>query len=279
MNAHTAYARGQSAPEAPALTMPEVQTSPLPVLRLPRFQLQAVIHAPSTEPLLDLSTPQPLTVPELPAAPTLATVVAAPAPPQVPTAALRDTASWSARQQVPAAPAAPAAPAEAIRPLNPVAAGLLLVSTTAMLYAAQMSGSVALLACAGLFLSDLSLGLRGLSARVCMAAALALTLWALIGVPGQFSDMAFVAGLFVVVAAVPVLAMSAVAGRLLRRDDASTADLAVRARGKYQLLAVVLAMLAGVQAFRSFSAVPDALVTLSIVAMVAHAMVARHRRP
>lgn len=153
---------------------------------------------------------------------------------------------------------------------------LMTLSIILLVYAAHMSGSKALYACAALFISDLAIGesvrraaqVRAQRAEVALAigagALVGLALW---GVAHQFSMMAFVAGLFVVLAVVIVALLQVASGLVLRRKAASLADQAVRAGSVMRWIALALTLLAGVQAFRSFSAVPDALVALPIVAL------------
>ncbi|MBC7644224.1 MAG: hypothetical protein H7123_03790 [Thermoleophilia bacterium] len=171
--------------------------------------------------------------------------------------------------------------------LHVVAMAMLIFCATLMMYAGNMSGSTALFACAALFMSDIALGVHvrtremaagatsrthvDLAALLLPAVLVALTAW---GLPHQFSDMAFVSGLLVAVVSIPVVLISFIAGRLLRRASASAADHAVHKRGMIRLAALAASLVAGVLAFQSFSAIPDALVTIPIVLLAATNVVA-----
>lgn len=176
-------------------------------------------------------------------------------------------------------------PASIVRPAARSTLALVLVVATAALlvWASRMAFSPALLALASLLVAQLAAAEAAASRRPLLPAAGAgiLALLAAKGAIAGFGEMAFVAGLFVLVAAVPTLLLFGVVQVVLRRqgEAAAPADLALRSGWKLRAGALAATIVAGVQAHRSFSAVPDAIVALGIVALVVVTLAAALRAP
>lgn len=154
---------------------------------------------------------------------------------------------------------------------------LFAVVAVALLWASRMAFSAGLLAFASLLIAELSLATsfarragasRPASSTLAAIAAVAVALNAARHAFAQFGETAFVAGLFVLVAGVPSLLAVAVATLLLRRSSASSrANDALRSWTAVRLAALAALLVAGFQAHRTFSAKPDAIVALGIVAL------------
>lgn len=154
-----------------------------------------------------------------------------------------------------------------------------LVAVCALLLAvgSHFAMSSALLACAALFLSDLAVAsmaarlphARAVSGALTIGAAL-IGVTALIGGVQQFSDMAFVAGLLVLLVTLPVLLLHVTAQLLARRrSNESIAVGTLQIVGIGRTLSMFALLISGYIAFDSFTAVPDALVSFAITALVA----------
>lgn len=155
------------------------------------------------------------------------------------------------------------------------AIGVLLVTAGLLVWASQMAFSPALLALAGLLIAQLAVACAaapraGKRPLVLGGVAVVLALLAAKGGIHGFSDTAFVAGLFVLVAVLAALVLFGALQLLLRRggEAASPLDLALRSGWRLRVAALVGVLGGGVQAHRTFSAVPDAIVTLLIVGVV-----------
>lgn len=163
--------------------------------------------------------------------------------------------------------------------LSKIALGLFLVTAAFLYWASGMAFSAALLGTAGLLVSELAIALsltaprgagRPMPATIAAVAAVLLALLTLKGALHAFSDMAMVASLFVLAAALPtLLLLGAAAFVLRRRSPRSLADDSLRA-GTGLRFGVVVALLAtGFIAKDSFSAKPDAFLAFALVALVA----------
>lgn len=156
---------------------------------------------------------------------------------------------------------------------------LLLVAAALLAWASRMAFSPALLALSGLFVAEVAVALsltRAAAAshptRSTVAAVASLLLVALAakGALHGFGDMAFVAGLFVIAAIIPtLLLLGAVALVLRRRTPRSLADESLRAASLVRLGAIVAVLAGGIQAHRTYSAVPDAVAALGIALLTA----------
>jgi hypothetical protein len=158
--------------------------------------------------------------------------------------------------------------------------GLMAVTAALLAWASVMAFSSALLAFSGLLIAELALALslarargarRPTSAAVLAVVALGVGLLAAKGAIAQFGDMAMVAGLFVLISVVPSLLLLGAAAFVLRRrgDRRTLADEAIRSGTIVRFGALAGILLAGYQAHKTFTAVPDAIVALVIVALVA----------
>lgn len=151
------------------------------------------------------------------------------------------------------------------------------VSALALMWASRMAFSAGLLAFASLLMAELSLATslrrrpgasRPASSTILAVGALVIALNAARHAFAQFGEAAFVAGLFVLVAVVPTLLLLGIAALLLRRAS-SRAGEALQAWTMVRFGALAALLAAGVQAHRTFSAKPDAIVALAIVALAA----------
>ena len=156
--------------------------------------------------------------------------------------------------------------------------GLLLVTAVFLFWASGMAFSAALLALAGLLVSEVAIALsldrapdagRPMGATAAAATAVVLGLLALRGALGGFSDMAMVAGLFVIAAGVPALLLLGAAWFALRRAPRSLANDSLRAGAAVRFGALAAIIAAGIVVRDSFSAVPDSVLAFPIVVLVA----------
>lgn len=157
-----------------------------------------------------------------------------------------------------------------------------------LVWASKMAFSAALLGFAALLVSELaiamSLARRSNEPRSAAATALAAIagLGAVLAAKGafaQFGEMAFVAGLFVLISVVPALLLLGATSLMLKRRNAdSPGDRALRDGTRVRFVALAAILLAGIQAHRTFSAKPDAIVALAIVALIALNVFAVARR-
>ncbi len=233
----------------------------------PQFTAAAV---PVTIPAPKHGDPAPTASPThaAPAAPAPAASAPAPrttVPPMLPTPATDEAAAG----------ADDAAPAST--DVSKVAIVLLLVTALLTAWASRMAFSPALLAMSGLLFAELAIGLanvgprdgkRTLNATVAAGASVVITLLALKGAFGGFSEMAFVASLFVLVAALPTLLLLGATWFVLRRRaNPSPADRALAAGTKVRFGAALALLVSGYLAKDSFSAKPDTFVAFAIVAL------------
>jgi hypothetical protein len=181
---------------------------------------------------------------------------------------------------------APANPDEGFAPASPVARFLFLALAAALVWASQMAFSAALLALAAMLVSEVAMAIAAGRAPAAPRSswvplfAVVSTLASLVAAYrafGQFGEMAFVAGLFVLVAVVPSIIVLAIAGLLARRHGTS-GDQAIRSGTLLRFGVLAALMVAGYQAFQTFSAKPDAIVTFVIVALTFHNVHAATRR-
>jgi hypothetical protein len=187
----------------------------------------------------------------------------------------RTTVSAPPDTVVPVMPELAPAPELAPHRTSRVALGLLVVLAIGLLWASRMAFSPGLMALAGLLYAQLAAaaaaaGSRTLAIRVAVP-AVAVSLVAIKGALGAFSEMAMTAGLFVLVAGLPALLVLGAVQLILRRrgDRASTADVALRDGWKLRFGALAALLVAAFVVRDSFSAKPDAFVTFGIVALVA----------
>ncbi len=164
--------------------------------------------------------------------------------------------------------------------VSPIALGILLVAAALLVWASRMAFSPALLAMAALMLAEAGIALsltgakRPTSALAAAGVAGVLGLLALKGAFGGFGEMAFVASLFVLVAALPTLLLLGAFEFVLRkRASDSPAHLALRAGTRERFGAALALLVSGFLARDSFSARPDAFAALGILLLVGTAVV------
>lgn len=162
-----------------------------------------------------------------------------------------------------------------------VVLGAFAVLAAALVWASTMAFSAALLALGALLASEIALALAAsrpsAAVRSTPATAVAVVagiaaLLAAKGAFAQFGETAFVAGLFVLVSAVPTLLVLGIVAFVLRRRSASgnsPGERALRAGALVRFGALAAIIAAGVQAHKTFSAVPDAVVALAVVVLAA----------
>jgi hypothetical protein len=160
--------------------------------------------------------------------------------------------------------------------VSPIAIGLMVVAAALLVWASRMAFSPALLAMSALMLAETAIALaltgtkRPTSAFVAAGAATLVALLALKGAFAGFGEMAFVASLFVLVAALPTLLLLGALEFVIRKRSApSPATLALRAGSRERFGAAVVLLVSGFLAKDSFSAKPDAIATFCIVLFVA----------
>ena len=218
---------------------------------------------------------------------------AAPAAPTAPTMSA-STGAAPIAQPAPATPARTSVPAmvphsadttsdvddpavDAPTTVSTVALALLVVGAALLVWASRMAFSPALLAMSALMLAETAIALsltgakRPTSAVVAAGVAVVIGLLALKGALGNYADdMAFVASLFVLVAALPTLILLGALEFVIRkRSSASPANAALRAGSRERFGAAVVLLVSGFLARESFSARPDAFATFCIVLAVA----------
>lgn len=161
-----------------------------------------------------------------------------------------------------------------------VAVGILLVTAAALVWASRMAFSPALLAMSALLLTELGIALsltgpkRPTSALIAVGAATVLGSWALKGAFAGFGEMAFVASLFVLVAALPtLLLLGATEFVLRRRSSATPANAALRAGTPVRVGAALALLVSGFLAKDSFSAKPDTFAAFAIIALAGFGVV------
>lgn len=166
--------------------------------------------------------------------------------------------------------------ADAPTDVSRVALALMVVAAALLVWASRMAFSPALLGMSALLLAETAIALaltgtrRPASALVAAGAATVLGLLAIKGAFAGFGEMAFVASLFVLVAALPtLLLLGALEYVLRRRSSASPANLALRAGTRIRVGAALLLLVTGYLAKDSFSAKPDTFAAFAIVALVA----------
>lgn len=242
----------------------------------PRHEIPRSAHAtycampgPATGAQSASPTESPAPIQPAPAQPAPASVVSSQAP----------------RSRVPAmvpatttdpAPDVDGAQSAAPTDLSRVALVLLVVAAALLVWASRMAFSPALLGMSALLLSELAIGLaltgskRPTSALVATGGAIVLGLLALKGAFAGFGEMAFVASLFVLVAALPTLLLiGALEFVLRRRSSDSPANVALRAGTRIRFGAALLLLVTGYLAKDSFSAKPDTYAAFVIVALAA----------
>jgi hypothetical protein len=174
------------------------------------------------------------------------------------------------------------APAPQVAPLTTsvvAIAGLVLLAAF-LVWASRMAFSPALLALSGLLLAQLAAaatasGKGGALPFVAGIPALGLAVSAAKGALGGFSDMAMVAGLFVIAAGGPTLLVLGIVQFVLHRraGRAGAAETVLREGWKLRVGVAVAIVAAGVYVRDSFAAAPDALLTFGIVALVLFTLV------
>ncbi|MCW2922286.1 MAG: hypothetical protein JWL76_2160 [Thermoleophilia bacterium] len=249
------------------------------------YTFQVVPPPPPTEWAPPLDPPQPHQIPRSAHATFCAMPSAAPAPAPAPAfsgvpALAPAPASASASASAPARATVltqdgdvPAVDAPA--DVSMVAVGLLLATAALLMWASRMAFSPALLAMAALLLTEVGIALsrtgpkRPTPALVAVAAAAAIALLALKDAFAGFGEMAFVASLFVLVAALPtLLLLGALEFVLRKRSSASPANDALRSGTMLRFGAALALLVSGFLAKDSFSAKPDTFAALAIIALV-----------
>jgi hypothetical protein len=171
-------------------------------------------------------------------------------------------------------------PASPVHGPSSVAVVLLAVLAAVLVGAGALAFSAALPAFAALLVSQLaiaaSLVVRADQPRpraaTCLAvlagAGAAFAAWQAVG---QFSQVAFVAGLLVLASGVVALLLLGIASLVLHRrgEQRTLGDEALRSGTVPRFLLLAAVLVAGVQAHHAFSATADGLVALAIVAVVA----------
>lgn len=165
-------------------------------------------------------------------------------------------------------------PADVPTDVSKGALALLLVGAALLVWASRMAFSPALLGMSALLLSEAAIALaltgakRPASAVVTAGGATVLALFALKGAFAGFGEMAFVASLFVLVAALPtLLVLGALEFILRKRSSASPANDALRSGTQVRLVGSLLLLVTGYLAKDSFSAKPDTYAAFVIVAL------------
>lgn len=247
------------------------------VATLSSVQSIAEPHAP-----VAAATPMFSTAPVFASAPVIAPSpvidpvdVPAPDVPELPRTRTRTTIAAPPDTVVAVMPELAPAPDLAPHRTSMVAVGILILLAVALNWASHMAFSPGLMALAALLWAQLAAGAavsprgRRLAIRAALPAAV-LSLLALKGAIGGFSDMAMVAGLFVLVAGLPTLLLLGAAQFILHRrgDRASATDVALREGWKLRFGALAALLVAALLVRDSFSAKPDAFVTFGIVALV-----------
>lgn len=258
------------------LAFPRLQLPPVPVFRDADGEVRRVLDAPPSQwqsplPAADPETEYRYRVAPPPPAPAVA------APPPAPLPAGHSPVAVPVGVPVPEPEPAPPV-AESPVASSRIAPVLLLTCALLLAWASQMAFSSALLALAALLVAQLAAAAAVVRCDrlplVAAGGAAILAVLAAKGAAGQFSEMAFVAGLFVIAACVPTLLLLAGAQLVLRRrsDRRSPADDALHSAWVPRAVAVAAVLAAGVQAHRTYSAVPDAIVTFAVVALAARTL-------
>jgi hypothetical protein len=169
------------------------------------------------------------------------------------------------------------AAADAPTDVSRVAVAIFVFTAVGLIWASRMAFSPALLAMSALLASEAAIGVartgprgssRPVQATIAAGGAVVLALFALKGAFAGFGEMAFVASLFVLVAALPTLLLLGASEFVLRRRAApSAADDALRAGTKLRFAAVLALLVSGYLAKDSFSAKPDTFVAFGLVAL------------
>ena len=169
------------------------------------------------------------------------------------------------------------APAPVVAPLSTsvvAIAGMVLVAAF-LAWASRMAFSPALLALSALLFAQLAAtatasGKGGVLPFAAGIPALFLAVSAAKGALGGFSDMAMVAGLFVIAAGIPTLLVLGIVQFVLHRRAAraGAAETVLREGWKLRFGVVTAIVAAGVYVRESFAATPDAILTFGIVGLV-----------
>lgn len=176
---------------------------------------------------------------------------------------------------IPELPELAPAPALAPRPMTIVAIAGMTALAVFLVWASRMAFSPALLAYAGLLFAQLAAAATasGTSSRLPLLAgipALGLAVSAAKGALGGFSEMAMVAGLFVIAAGVVSLLVLGIVQLVMHRRAAraGAAETMLRDGWKVRFGALLAIIAAGVYVKDSFVATPDAILTFAMVGLV-----------
>jgi hypothetical protein len=273
-----------------------VQLPPIPSLGLPAMRLPSPSPAPATdhdgrsvggrdEPTGTWTSPLP--APAVPARmgytfqvvpPPVQETATAVMPAPVPATEPAPTAAPSVMPELEQPPAAVATAAA-----STVVATILLVTAVVLVWASHMAFSAALLAMSALLLAELSRAAslsrageaRPASATMLAIASIGAAGWSLLKAFGQFGEYAFVGGLFVLLAAIPTLIVFGVTWWMLRRrSDRAAGDQTLMSGTRWRTLALAAMIVSGIQAQRTFTAKPDAIVAIAVAAFAVSIAVA-----
>ncbi len=248
---------------------PPVDVAPPPRHEFPRsaHATFCAMPAAAAQPAPAPAQPQPTPAQPQPAQP-------APAQPQPAPAPRTSVPPMAPAPGVDAGQDGDVAAADAPTDVSRVALVLLVVAAALLVWASRMAFSPALLGMSALLLSEAGIALaltgakRPTSAVVAAGGALVLGLLALKGAFAGFGEMAFVASLFVLVAALPtLLLLGALEFVLRKRSSESPANVALRAGTRIRFGAASLLLVTGYLAKDSFSAKPDTYAAFVIVAL------------
>lgn len=181
------------------------------------------------------------------------------------------------QSSVPVMPELAPAPESTPLPASRIAIALMVVAVAFLAWASRMAFSPGLLGLAALLLAQLAAAAsssprgRSLALRAAIPAIVVALLAAMQAIGNLTSGMAMVAGLFVLVAALPTLIVFVAVQVVLRRrgDRIGPADTALRDSWKLRAGTLAALLVAALLVRDSFSAKPDAIVALGIVALVA----------
>lgn len=256
-------------PPIPSMGLPAMRIAPLELDPAPATDLDGRAVGGRDEPAHEWASPLP--APVGPAPTGYVFQVVSPPPPPSPMAetpvAPAPTALASAPE--PTTEPAPAAPA------NKAVATALLITALMLVWASRMAFSAALLSMSALLLAELARAAsqsrtgtaRPTAATLLMAGSVAIAGWSLLGAFGQMQPYAFVGGLFVLIAAIPTLIVLLVTQRMLRRrTDRAPGDDTLLATTRVRVIALAALTITGIQAHRTFTAKPDAIVAVVIAA-------------
>ncbi len=168
---------------------------------------------------------------------------------------------------------------DAYVPIPKTAFVLMLMCPIVLLAGAHYSFSAALVAFAGLFIADIAIALQSSSntedsvnenvVKAAHATALVVVVFGAYKAMGEFSDMAFVAGLLAIPALLATLVLSITASMLCRRwAPTSLAAGVFQSLAMARTLVFIALVYTSVKAALAYTAHPDAIVALAICGLV-----------